>query len=358
MASITIKKACIKCNKGGGTAMCYGCEQAFCTKHFIEHRQELSQQMDSIGQEHDILCRDLTHEQYTHSLLARINQWEQESIIKIQIAAKLARNDLQQLLDTAKNNLKKLISKITEELQSSRESDDYTEKDIKKWTVQLEEFRKTLNTPTTINFDYENDTQSTIRLIKITDQSSSIFSYQASQLYETNNQICCNLETSFHERFNDIFGRVTLSEGSLLATCSGDYSDRSCVGCIGRYSSGIHYIRFRFEHINTDHYSFFGIVNSSEKMTKDILNSTSFYGWWDLIYNVISGKKHKYDSTKIIRTGDEVTFMLDCDNRQIQLEHHRTNRILTLPINIQLCAFPWKIIVLLLGKDDCVRILH
>src|SRR5689334_16342849 len=123
MSSATRKKICSKCNKSGGVATCDGCQQSFCTKHFIEHRQELSQQMDNIGQEHDVLQRDLTSEHGTHPLLARINQWEQESIEKIQTAAKSARLGLQKLLNEAKNSLKISISKMTEELQSSRESD-------------------------------------------------------------------------------------------------------------------------------------------------------------------------------------------------------------------------------------------
>ncbi|CAF3863153.1 unnamed protein product, partial [Rotaria sp. Silwood1] len=58
MASTNMKQICAKCNKGGGIAMCHGCQQSFCTKHFVEHRQELSQQIDHIGQEHDLLRQD------------------------------------------------------------------------------------------------------------------------------------------------------------------------------------------------------------------------------------------------------------------------------------------------------------
>ncbi|UJR15768.1 hypothetical protein I4U23_002702 [Adineta vaga] len=317
------KRVCAKCNKGAGTAMCYGCEQAFCTKHFLEHRQDLSQQMEYIGQEHDVLQRDLTHDQSTHSLLTRINQWEQESITKIQIAAKAARITLQQLLNRPKHNLQTSVSKITEELQSSRELDDYTELDIKRWTDQLQEFRKVLDCPVSINIEYEKDSRSAIRLLKI-----------------------------------NIFGKVTLSEGGLVATCSGGHADRSCVAGTGRYLTGVHYIHFRIEQTSTHYHSFFGIINATEKMTYDIWNSTSFHGWWDLDYNVISGKSNRRLSPETIRMGDEITLMLDCINRRMQLEHHRTNRTVNMSIDLQLCPFPWKIIILLLGKDDCVKILQ
>jgi hypothetical protein len=338
--------------------MCYGCEQAFCTKHFIEHRQDLSQQMDDIGQEHDVLQRDLTHEQGTHPLLARINQWEQESINKIHIAAQSARTNLQQWLNRPKNSLQTSVSKMTEELQSSRELDDYTELDIKKWTDQLHEFRKILDSPITVNIDYEKDIRAAIRLIKVNDQQTLDSFYQPSQLYELNDWLSHNSETFLSETFDDVFGKVTLSEGGLVATCLGGHEDRSCVGATGRYSSGVHYIHFRIEQTSTHYHSFFGIINSSEKMTYDIWSSTTFHGWWDLDYSVVSGKNNRRLSPETIRMGDEVTLMLDCINRRMQLEHHRTNRTVNMSIDLQLCPFPWKIIVLLLGKDDCVRILH
>jgi hypothetical protein len=358
MASATTKKTCAKCNKGAGTAMCHGCEQSFCTKHFIEHRQKLSQEIDSIGQEHDVLRRDLTNEQGTHPLLKRINQWEQESITKIQAAAEVARADLQQLLKKAKNNLKTSVTKMTEELQSSRESDDYTELDIKKWINQLQELRKMLDSPSTINIDYEHNTRSVIHLIKVSDEQSSGSLDRASQIYELSNRMSSNLERTVSERFADIFGGITLSEGGFVATYADSSGDWCDVSGIGRYSSGVHYIRFRIESRNSGCCIFYGIVNESEKITNDVLYSTSRHGWWDLDYNVVSGKHNRHSYNSIIKTGDEVTLMVDCNNRRIQLEHHRTNRVVDMPINLQLCAFPWKVSVLLSGKDDCVRILH
>ena len=358
MASATAKKTCAKCDKGGGTAMCYGCEKAFCTKHFIEHRQELSQQMDNIGQEHDVLHRDLTNEQGTHPLLDCINQWEQESITKIQVAAEVARVDLQQLLKKAKSNLKTSVTKMTEELQSSRESDDYTEVDIKKWTNQLQELRKMLNSPSTISIDYENNTRSVIRLIKVSDDRSSDYLYQASQIYELNNRSSSDLETTVSGRLVDIFGGITLSEGSLVATLVNDDGGMFYVSGIGRYSSGTHCIRFRIEKISSNWHIFLGIVNGSEKITNNVTISTSRHGWWDLDYNVVGGKANDHMYFSIIRTGDEMTLTLDCNDQRIQLEHHRTNRIVEIPIDLRLCAFPWKILVLLCGINDCVRILH
>jgi hypothetical protein len=70
---MSVKKPCSKCNKGGATFTCDGCHRSFCLKHASDHRDELSQLMDNIGQEHDILKRDLSQYGVNDTLLAQID---------------------------------------------------------------------------------------------------------------------------------------------------------------------------------------------------------------------------------------------------------------------------------------------
>ncbi len=167
MASATIRQACTKCSKGLGITTCGGCQEWFCTKHFIEHRHELATQMDSIGQEHDLLQRDLNQENMTHPLLSRINDWEQKSIDKIRIAAEVARADLQKYLDHIKEQIKTSLCQVTNNLQSSRQADDYTEIELEKWIQQLKELRMMLEKPSTIEILDDNQTEQSIQLIQL-----------------------------------------------------------------------------------------------------------------------------------------------------------------------------------------------
>ncbi|CAF4450785.1 unnamed protein product, partial [Adineta steineri] len=50
--------------------------------------------------------------------------------------------------------------------------------------------------------------------------------------------------------------------------------------------------------------------------------------------------------------------IIDCDNQKLYLEHHRTKRLEHLPIKLDVCPFPWKILVRLLTTGDCIRILN
>jgi hypothetical protein len=351
-----MKKACAKCSKGGGTAICYGCEQSFCTKHFIEHRQELSQQIDNIGQEHDVLRRALTNEQSIHPLLVRIDQWEQESIAKIQVAAETARADLRQLLNRDKDQLQLNVSKMAEELQSCRESDDYTEIDINKWMEQLKEIRGMLNDPSIVNIEYADNTQSAIRLLKVSSRQTKRLSHQATHVYENIDCDSQKLLLPSGERFDEYCGKTTLSEDGLTATCLDTIFDCSCYG-IARYLTGTHHIRIR---VGKPKYSnvFFGIVTTSEKITARACSSTSAHGWWDLEYSVICGKEQGGDAKKVIQTGDEVTLILDCDTQLIHMEHHRTNRFVRILVDLRQCPLPWKIVATLDTRNNYVRIIQ
>jgi len=65
----------------------------------------------------------------------------------------------------------------------------------------------------------------------------------------------------------------------------------------------------------------------------------------------------KSSSTTIIKKGDDVTLILDCDHREIRVNHHRTQQMAKISIDLQKCPFPWQILVTLDDVGDCVRIL-
>jgi hypothetical protein len=97
----------------------------FCYKHFDEHRKVLSELMNNISEQHDYLRNDLCQENLEHHLLSRINNWEEESIIKIQTTA-------QAIFNQTKDEIKSSVEKLATELYHSRQSMDYTENDINK----------------------------------------------------------------------------------------------------------------------------------------------------------------------------------------------------------------------------------
>ena len=365
MTTTTAKKPCAKCSKGGGVTTCDGCQQSFCTKHFVEHRHELSQQMNNISQDHDLFRHEMTKDLSKHSFLTRIDTWEKDSINKIQIAAENARLNLRELLDRTKNDLKISIEKMKNELEVCKQSDDYTENDLKRWTEQLKDLRKKLDTPSTISVSNDEDMKTSIRLIRVYDKQQQQHQTQRpiSSMIRPPEQRIHNIKESLpvnHEKFGEIDGKATLSDDNLLVTCSlASILTQPIIYGTNRYSTGKHQIRFRIEKMGELRLCF-GIIRSLENISRSgqtQSNNNSLYGWWDFNEAIVNGKIQITKYRNIVTTGDEMTLILDCDQKQIQLQHHRTKRLAQLSIDHDKCPFPWKIFIRLQSAGDCIRII-
>ena len=111
-----------------------------------------------------------------------------ESIKKIQDAAQTARTKLQQIFTQKKVEIKSTIENFTIELQHSRESADYTENEINKWTEKLKTLRKALTDWSTGILEDDDHPESIIRLIKISDRRDAS-SFSIVQIIGTLGQI-------------------------------------------------------------------------------------------------------------------------------------------------------------------------
>jgi hypothetical protein len=320
--------------------------------------------MDNITQDHDLFRCDMAKEIPKNSFLNRIDAWEKESINKIQTAAETARNDLRQILDRTKIELKISTEKMANELQRSQQSDDFTENDLRRWIEQLKELRKKLDTPATIFIANDDDTKSTIRLIRVSDKPQQQQHRSSLPILRPPEQRVLNARDSvviINEKFGDIDGKATLSEDNLVVTCSlASILTQPIIYGINRYSTGRQQIRFRIDKMG-DLRLFFGIIRSLENISRSGQSqnhNNSLYGWWDLNEAIVNGKVQPSKCRNIVTTGDEIILTLDCDNKQIQLQHHRTKRLAQLLIDLDKCPFPWKIVIRLQSAGDSVRILQ
>ena len=354
MASSVIRKACIKCEKGGAVATCDGCQQPLCSKHFIEHRQELAVQLDTIGQGYDLCRRDtLQDTTIQHPFQECINAWEEESIARIRRTAEMARADLQLLVDQRVNRLRLIVDQSTSQMQSSRESEDYTEIDLKRWSDQLKDLHDLSERKVTFRITKDGNIGNAIQMIKVYEEethgcSSTGLSAEAA-IYQP-------AQNALQERFGTFLGKIELDEDGLRATCFASYWDGSIAYGTNLYSSGVHRVRFRIENKGM-HNLFFGIKQIDFSVSSPASTGSNIYGWWELDQALESVSGHRTHPDRILRTGDELTMILDCDHRQISLEHPRTRTTLSLPVEVEKCPFPWKIFVTLRTSEDSVRIL-
>ncbi len=359
MASDTPKKSCATCRKSGDVFTCRGCRKAFCAKHVDEHREKLSKQVENLAQEHELLRSNINRENEAQLLITAVNTWEQESIAKISLAAETVRTNLQQWIDRNNIELKIPLERITNELRSCQQADDYTETDIKRWVQQLEEFRQKMEKLPILDKMDDTDTGKIhlIKLIEGHDQNPSASPSNQSTLTRERSTISVQEPSLLvRERFDDINAGATLFEDGLVATYAGAWLGDSSVCGINLYSSGTHHIRFRVLEKFYDS-PFFGIITASQKNLEHILESISTNGWGNLDFPIVNGEKDpRMGKDKIIRSLDELTLTLDCERKQIFLKHHRTKRLVHLPIDLRACPFPWKMLVILHRRGDSVRI--
>ena len=165
MASSSSVRSCNTCNKAAVT-MCFGCEKGFCLPHLTQHRQKLAQDMDKVGQDHDILKEQLASGNGGHPLLSRIDEWEKTSIKMIRSVAEQARTDTHQWMQQTNTYLRQSIDIVTKELQVSRDADDYTEINLTRWMNQLQELKTKLEKPSTIEIQ-DDDERVSVRMIKV-----------------------------------------------------------------------------------------------------------------------------------------------------------------------------------------------
>ena len=349
-----MKKQCVSCDKGSAVMTCDGCQRSFCLKHIVEHRQQLAIEMDTIGQEHDIFRRDLMEDTVVHPLRQRIDAWEQDSITKIQVAADAARADLRQLLEQRKTALHSSMESIASQIQSCRELDDYTENDLANFTAQLKELRQKLLSE--LVADIIEDPEACTRMIKLREPQPPPLESRPLQASPDDANARHGVLLMGHERFSKFFGKVFIQADGLQTTCTGTYWNGSSVYGDGQYAAGMHHIRFSVEQ-KGGHNLFFGITSAAYDMPWVMSTSPYTVGWWELEDPIDMAVEFRTPNGRCIRTGDEVTVTLDCDTRQVRLEHHRSRITNHAPVDLDKCPFPWKIVVTLRSQGDCIRIL-
>ena len=150
----TSKRHCVTCGKRKIAYKCEGCSQYFCLIHLPDHHQAFSKELDEIEQKSDLFRETLIEQRknpHKQSLIQEINQWEEDSIQKIQQTANKAR---QVLLERAGENVNEIeikLTKLTTELNEIRKENDFNEIDLNEFKRRLEQLKEELRKPSNIS---------------------------------------------------------------------------------------------------------------------------------------------------------------------------------------------------------------
>ncbi|UJR16014.1 hypothetical protein I4U23_002929 [Adineta vaga] len=321
MSSASKRKTCSIASDCKQTAAtnCEGCSQAFCTKHFIDHRRLLTEDMDAIISEHNhfqALVNEQSVEVDLHPLTQTINDWEQKSIKTIQNKASDLRQELLQLITTRRNDLTSKLRQLAVYLTESRESDNFLEIDLEQWKYKLEDLKTKFESSSIYTFDRHDN----VPLVPNTSISLTIENELFEQIFDSTAKIFENGQVISHDisySYVEIRGR-------------------------NQYTSGCHTIRLRIEQ-SEERWMFLGINSKSELLQKQSFNSKSAYGWTNNNYFWLNGECQPN--------------IFDCDQQKISMINERTNAKYDLFVNINHCPFPWQLHVNLYEANSHVRIL-
>lgn len=313
---------------------CQGCQKDFCTDHAKEHRQELSNQLETIILEHDQLKQNLT--EYTensnhHPLMKEIYQWETESIEKIRKVADDARKQLSNVLGSNTNKITQDLNNLRQELSAARFENNFIEIDLNEWMERLKQCTKDLRTPSSITIQRESNCTPFIQKITVNLKKNELFE-----------RVAGNMKIEDH--------RQVIIAGS---------ESYSTVRCQGEYSSGQHKFRFKIEQKHASNWMYFGIVSKTAPLQVTSCDTPTTFGWVTNSYACFnSTPRLGYNGYKSdINQNDIIELFLDCDQRKISLTNERTNKKHEIDVNVTQCPFPWNVHIGLHYQNDRVRYL-
>ncbi|CAF0980081.1 unnamed protein product [Adineta ricciae] len=333
MASSTdsTKVSCAICKKAKGQFKCEGCSQTFCPNHSIEHRNELSKQFDEIVFTYDSIQQALlqqTQGLQQHPLVQKLNQWEADSILKIQQVAQQLRNELSNESVQRTSETREELQQVSNELKQGREDNDYSEIELRKWIQKLESIEKELLNPT--NACIYEDSAALVRKISIVRQG-------------------------ILDRFDRTSVNGKIEENGYVVT-KDNLSGHIEVRGKNEYTTGSYTLRFQVDYLIPNGWIFFGIISNFTPMKNESFASSTTYGWSNRHQTYTAGNLNNPSTLEVLE-GDVIVLLINCDEQTIEMTNERLNRTQKLPIDTQKCLFPWQLHLNLHAPNTKVRIL-
>ncbi|CAF0790472.1 unnamed protein product [Rotaria sp. Silwood1] len=336
MTSPSTRKLCstISGCKQTAATNCEGCLQAFCTKHFSDHRHLLSEEMNAIISEHNRLQDTLNQstEPNSHPFIKKIDEWEKESIVKIQQKAEELRLELFKLVSMRNDEVLSTLQQLSEELNESQATDNFIEIDLQEWKITLNNLKAKLDSSSAFLFNVRDD-------FPLVQDISIMFT----------------IENELFEQVFDNTVQIKQCRQVIIHDTSHNYTE---LRGKNEYTTGRHRIRLCIEQ-SDDRWTFLGITSKSTLLQKQSSSSKSSYGWTNNNYFWINGECHPNQSSARIemKTNDIITLIFDCNNHKISMINERTNAKYELLVNTDHCSFPWQFHVNLYEANSRIRIL-
>lgn len=145
MAAAKTRTICVVCNKSKITYICEGCSQYFCFEHLSDHRKNLGQLLGQIQNDHDQLRQNLNDQKIDpskHPLIERINQWEKDSMEKIQQSAQHYRSEWMNYINNFILEMDSKLTGLAQQIIEIHQENEFSEIDLNHLERKLEKLRR------------------------------------------------------------------------------------------------------------------------------------------------------------------------------------------------------------------------
>ena len=145
MAASYIQAKCSICNERTKILLCQECLKEFCADHLTQHQQSLNKQFDLIQNDLNqfrLNLTDLRNNPLKHPSIEQIDQWENESILKIKEKATEYRQILINYTNDSMNQTAKKLNDTDEQFRSNK---IYLKQLKEKFEELNEEFNRSKN---------------------------------------------------------------------------------------------------------------------------------------------------------------------------------------------------------------------
>ncbi|CAF1643938.1 unnamed protein product [Adineta ricciae] len=333
-STLSEKSSCAATCTASSDTLCDGCGKSYCNRHSSKHRERLTKQMEKVLLYHEQLQK-LFHNDakivLNHPLMKRIDDWEKESILKIQQAAKETRQQLKSALNKYTADMNETFQQISEQLNETRRENDCMESEIRTWLEKLTNLKKDYRTPKTINIRIDEHSPAFINKINLHFVSLDSFC-----------QSIGDIQYDPHTR--------TILHGPK----SGDATIRGIL----EFTSGTHRFRFQIGKLGIPKWVFFGIISKNTPLQATLYKTPTAYGWAGHHQVWLNGNHyHQYDGFRFeMNNNDVIELSVDCDRRSIRLTNESLAMQHELEVALGRCPFPWVLYIGLYGAKDEIRL--
>ncbi|CAF0808839.1 unnamed protein product [Adineta steineri] len=176
MAMANNKTVCFICNEEKITYPCKGCSKEFCFMDLAKHKQILNEELHHITDEYNEFKQTINEQKQNpqnHSLIKQINQWEINSIQKIQQKAEECREIFIKSSETCINDIEMKFNDLTQQIKQFQKENEFNEINLNYLRNQLRKITEELNNPS--NIFIQQNSQSFINNISITFPKKPVF---------------------------------------------------------------------------------------------------------------------------------------------------------------------------------------